>query len=390
MNKLHFNKNKLTGAQFIREYWQKKPGIFKNAFPDFMDILDEHELAGLAMEEDMDSRIIAENHGQWQHNAGPFEDFEPACKGNWTLLVQGLENVMPEAQALLDEFSFIPSWRIDDLMVSFSVPGAGVGPHQDQYDVFIIQGKGSRRWQIGLPGDYQETTPHPCIRQINDFEPVIDEVLQPGDMLYIPPAHPHNGVALQECINYSVGFRAPTQTELLSHFCDYLIDNDAGNIRYQDPDLIHRSDRSEIKRVEVEKFRQQMLNAVESKEFEEWLGKRLSETDKFIGTPYEESREAVSNGPYSHDEIMQLLNNGETFYKSPGLRYLHYERVKDSEQLQVFINGDTYQFSIEDEKEVILLLNSASWKNESKKTYKNCSHFVHNLSTLLSEGCWTV
>lgn len=377
MQKLQFNSN-----QFIQEYWQKKPGIFKQVFPHFQDIIDEHELAGLAMEEEMDSRIISEQNGVWQHESGPFDDFSPYCAGHWSLLVQGLENVMPEAQQLLNKFNFIPSWRVDDLMVSFSVAGAGVGPHLDQYDVFIIQGKGTRRWQIGVPGDYHEIIPHPCVRQISGFDPVIDEVLQPGDMIYIPPGHPHNGVALEDCINYSVGFRAPTQTELLSHFCDYLIDNNAGNVRYQDPDLIHRADHSEIKRTEIEKFREQMRLALASKNFEAWLGSRLTESEKFIPEP--------PDSPFSEDEIMQFVNNGQPFHKCPGLRYLHYEVSSDAKQVQVFINGNCYFYPLEDQNEVTFLLNSVSWQNESKKTYNNCSHFIHNLSTLVNEGYWTV
>lgn len=373
---------KLDIKLFINEYWQKKPGIFRNVFQDTNDIIDEHELAGLAQEEELDSRIISNNNGQWQHDAGPFEDFAPFCYGQWSLLVQGVENLLPQAQELLNEFCFIPSWRIDDLMMSFSVPGAGVGPHIDQYDVFIIQGKGNRRWQIGPPGRYKSINPHPRICQIESFETVIDEILSPGDMIYIPPGHPHNGIALEDCINYSVGFRAATQTELLSHFCDHLIDNDLGTTRLTDPLLQLRNSAGELKQQEIEKFRQHLRNIIDGEHFENWLGSRLTDTEKFI-PEYPEQ-------PLNYDETMHLVNSGQTFYKAPGLRYLHYEISSDAQQVNVFINGNRYFFPISDQKKVIKLLNEAVWRNESKKTFKNCSQFIHNLSTLVNAGFWTV
>lgn len=373
---------KLDIKLFINEYWQKKPGIFRNVFQDTGDIIDEHELAGLAQEEELDSRIISKNNDQWQHDAGPFDDFSPFCQGQWSLLVQGIENLVPEGQKLLNEFSFIPSWRTDDLMMSFSVPGAGVGPHLDQYDVFIIQGKGSRRWQIGLPGEFTSMSSHPKICQIESFESVIDEVLRPGDMIYIPPGHPHNGIALEDCINYSVGFRAATQTELLSFFCDHLIDNDLGTTRFTDPNLQLRDSSAELKLHEIDKFRQQLRNMINGEEFENWLGMRLTDTEKFIPEYPEE--------PISNDAIMHIVNNGQDLFKAPGLRYLHFEICKDAQQISAFINGNCYLFSIEERVEVINLLNNSVWRNESKKTFKNCSQFIHNLSKLVNSGFWTV
>ena len=380
-------KLKLDSTAFLKDYWQKKPGIFRNAFAQVEDILDEHELAGLAQnqefeEEELDSRIISVRDGTWHHDSGPFEDFAPYCQGQWSLLVQGIENQVAEAQELLDAFDFIPKWRVDDLMMSFSVPGAGIGPHLDQYDVFIIQGKGSRRWQVGLPGEFEKVLPHPCIQQIKDFNAVIDEVLMAGDMIYIPPGHPHNGEAIENCINYSVGFRAATQTELLSHFCDHLIDHNAGNNRFCDPGLVIRKDASELKQHELKKFRQLLHSAIESEDFKAWLGKRLTEAEKFIPEPPET--------PYSPEEIMQFVNKGESFYKSPGLRYVHYEIVENSAEIRFFVNGNAYFCSLDEQEMVINLLNQPIWHNKSKNSFKNCSQFIHNLSTLVNDGLWTV
>ncbi|BDX06154.1 cupin domain-containing protein [Planctobacterium marinum] len=373
---------KITAASFLAEYWQKKPTIIRNAFDVTTDILDEHELAGLAMEEEIDSRIISFNENQWQNNCGPFEDFTPLCQGQWTLLVQGVENYLRDAQDLLDEFDFIPGWRRDDLMVSFSVAGAGVGPHLDQYDVFIIQGKGSRRWQVGLPGDYQEISPHPKLRQITEFKPVLDEVLYPGDIVYIPPGHPHNGVALEDCLNYSVGFRASTQTELLNSFCDFLMDNDYQGLRYTDPELKTRSHSSEISLEEIDKFREQISAMLHSEQFSSWLGCHLSDAPKCL--PEEPETDV------SATEVLKWIEQGYAFEKCPGVHTLSYAITTDSEALKAFINSDEYAYPVTDQEEVHLLLNSTVWRPKSKNNFKNSSQFIHNLSTLINKGLWIV
>ena len=372
----------LDKQAFLDNFWQKKPCLFRAVFKDIDDILDEHELAGLAQEEELDSRIIRLHEQQWFHSAGPFEDFEPHCVGDWSLLVQGLENCVPEAQELLNEFQFIPAWRIDDLMVSFSVPGAGVGPHLDQYDVFIIQGKGSRRWQVGLPGEYEELLPHPNIRQIKGFEAVIDEVLQPGDMLYIPAGHPHNGEALENCINYSVGFRASTQNELLSSFCDHLLDNNIEGLRYTDKDVVNRGFSTELRHNEKQKFKQLMLDMVESNHFDNWLGKHLTEAHKFVPWFPEE--------PVTTEQILALVNNGQFFEKAPGLRVLHYELDETAPEFQVFINESLYHFETKQQKVILELMNSQKWCNKQELNYDISSHFIHSLTTLINEGYWII
>ena len=240
----------LDVTNFLQQYWQKQPKVFRNAFPAFEDPLDEHDLAGLAELEQVDSRIVSLTDKQWQVYHGPFEQFDDACRGEWSLLVQGVDHYIDEANALLRHFNFIPNWRLDDLMVSFSVKNGGVGPHLDQYDVFIIQGKGSRRWQVGereSPNTpYPSHRPHPDLAQIGNFPPIIDEELQPGDMIYIPPGFPHNGVALENCLNYSIGFRAPNQMQLWENLLQHCHDNNMTTQRYQDPTLQPRQHSAEI------------------------------------------------------------------------------------------------------------------------------------------------
>ena len=222
-------------ARFLADDWQRQPRVFRQAFSRFEDPITPDELAGVALEPGVDSRLIDNADGQWKLKHGPIDDFSGVGATHWSLLVQAVNEHFPPAQSLLRAFRFLPDWRIDDLMVSYSTPGGGVGAHLDQYDVFIIQGQGERRWQIGLPGTYETITPHPEIKQIAGFEPVIDVVLAAGDMIYIPAGFPHAGESISECLNYSVGFRAPSQAELVSALADHALENDALTKRYQDP-----------------------------------------------------------------------------------------------------------------------------------------------------------
>lgn len=180
--------DKLTPELFLQEYWQTKPLLIKGGFASFTDTIDANELAGLAMESHIESRIVShDGNSNWQVKHGPFEDFADLGEDNWTLLVQAVNNWSSETDSLINAFNFIPRWRIDDVMVSFSTPGGGVGPHLDQYDVFIIQGSGQRRWQVGLPDNNLQTIlPHEDLKQVSAFNAVIDEITEAGDILYIP------------------------------------------------------------------------------------------------------------------------------------------------------------------------------------------------------------
>ena len=189
------NLAELSVAEFLNQYWQKKPLLIKGGFKNFVDPLTADELAGLATEEEIESRIVSCVDKQWDMQTGPFEDFSEFGDKGWTLLVQAVDHWHPLAAKLLDPFRFIPNWRIDDLMVSFSTPGGGVGPHLDQYDVFIIQGEGKRHWRVGMPdSNLQQLCPHPRLLQVSPFVDCIDVITEPGDILYIPPGCPHDGV----------------------------------------------------------------------------------------------------------------------------------------------------------------------------------------------------
>lgn len=221
---------------FLAEAWQRQPRLIRGAFNNFNDLVEPEILAGLALEEGVDSRVIENHDNAWQVSHGPFESYEEFGEDGWTLLVQSVNEWIPEVQQLIAPFRFLPDWRIDDVMISFATENGGVGPHLDQYDVFIIQGAGTRHWQVGeRVTNAAEFCPHPDLKQLKDpFVPVIDAVLQPGDMLYIPAGCPHNGVALEPSLNYSVGFRAPNTAELAAAVADTLSQLEVTMPRYRD------------------------------------------------------------------------------------------------------------------------------------------------------------
>lgn len=230
----------LSPAAFLARHWQQGPLLVRGAWPDFRDPLSPEELAGLACEDAVSSRLVRGAHGRlpWELRYGPFDDddFLSLPEDDWTLLVQDVEKHVPELDALLQPFRFLPDWRIDDLMISYAATGGGVGPHWDAYDVFLLQGAGRRRWQIDTrPAAPDNLLPDNELRLLREFDVEQEWVLEPGDMLYLPPGVAHHGVALEPCLTYSIGFRAPTQRELAAAFCDRLIERLPPERRYRDP-----------------------------------------------------------------------------------------------------------------------------------------------------------
>jgi 50S ribosomal protein L16 3-hydroxylase len=237
----------LTTKEFLRDYWQKKPLLIRQAFPQFNGLLDKLQLFTLACTDDVQSRLVTQRHGQWQVQDGPFKatKFDSLGKSKWTVLVQGVNQHLPTAAALLQNFSFIPHARLDDLMVSYAPEGAGVGPHFDSYDVFLLQGSGHRRWQISAQQDHTLIEGAP-LRILQRFVVEEEWVLAPGDMLYLPPHYAHNGIAESDCMTYSIGFRTPSYQELAEQFLVYLQDRVCLDGMYADPNLKLQRHPSEI------------------------------------------------------------------------------------------------------------------------------------------------
>lgn len=251
---------------FLRDYWQKKPLLIRQAWPDFEPIVSAQELAGLSLEDDIESRLIVETRqenaaSQWQLRCGPFteDDYRQLPERDWTLLVQAVDHWLPDARDILDPFRFIPNWRLDDLMISYAVDGGNVGPHYDQYDVFLLQAQGLREWRIGQHCDGSTAIlPDIPLKILQDFQQTERFVLEPGDMLYLPPGVAHYGIAQGECMTYSIGFRAPSRTELLQSLLDERLLDDNDDERYQDPDLTLRNSPSALNDDDIARIRKQL------------------------------------------------------------------------------------------------------------------------------------
>lgn len=228
----------ITPKVFLRDYWQKRPLLIRSALPGFNGLLTREELISQSCTDDAQSRLVVQKKGKWHLKHGPLSDhdFAKLPKKQWTLLVQEVNHFLPSARDLLKKFSFIPHARLDDLMVSYAPKDGGIGPHFDSYDVFLLQGMGSRRWQISAQLDDQFIADAP-LKILKNFLPEQEWVLNAGDMLYLPPKYAHNGIAETDCMTYSIGFRAPSSHELMMQFLVYLQDNLAAEGRYSDPDL---------------------------------------------------------------------------------------------------------------------------------------------------------
>jgi 50S ribosomal protein L16 3-hydroxylase len=242
----------LSVEAFLRDYWQKKPLVIRQAWPNFQPLLAADELAGLSLESEIESRLVMEHGtaGPWEIRKGPFDEsaFADLPESHWTLLVQAVDHWIPEAADLLEHFRFLPGWRVDDLMISYAVDGGSVGPHYDQYDVFLLQAEGQREWRIGqMCHEDSAILKGPMIRVLAAFEETERWVLNPGDMLYLPPQLAHYGIALGECQTYSIGFRAPSVAELAQSALDQVLSTSSEDQRYTDADYsAHEGSSGEI------------------------------------------------------------------------------------------------------------------------------------------------
>ncbi|TAA07215.1 cupin domain-containing protein [Pseudoxanthomonas winnipegensis] len=310
----------MSPQAFLRDYWQKRPLLVRNAFPGFVSPIEPGDLAGLACEEAALSRLIQHDRARdgWSVRSGPFEEAEfPAMPDHdWTLLVQDVDKWDPDIAALLEAFDFLPRWRIDDIMVSFAAPGGSVGAHVDQYDVFLLQAHGHRRWQI-------DASPNPPLafrddvdlKLLRSFSASHDWVLAPGDMLYLPPGVPHNGVAEDACLTFSVGMRAPSAAELIGDYLDTLVADADEGIRYQDRDLTVPADPFEIDAAAMGRV-VEALNALRMNDPDrlgEWFG-------RFITTYRSAGTAAVPEHAPDRAEVEAALAQGAVLQRHPMTR----------------------------------------------------------------------
>lgn len=286
---------------FLARHWQQKPLLIRQALPGFTPPLSSHQLAGLAMEADIESRIIEHTGNEWVLHHGPFSQLDYQREVPWTLLVQAVDHYIPEVAALRKLVDFIPQWRVDDVMVSFASDGGSVGPHYDNYDVFLLQGEGQRLWKTGqYCGPDSPLLPHDELRILSLFECEEEYLLDPGDILYVPPGVAHWGIAQGECTTFSIGFRAPRVNEMVSRFADALLDRLEPEQFYRDARLEPVSRPGEIRSRDLDRVMAQLQAALDQESSNHWFGELATEPryDQFPDDDnLAEARAAIQDGP---------------------------------------------------------------------------------------------
>lgn len=383
-----FFNSKLSQQQFLTQYWQKKPLLIRQALPGFDPILSIDELAGLACEEEVESRLIEESgeSGPWQCRHGPFSesDFSTLPESHWTLLVQDVDKHIPELAPIMRRFNFIPEWRRDDLMVSFAPVGGSVGPHTDGYDVFLLQAMGTRRWQISHePLQEAEYIDGLDLKILRQFEPDESWDLQPGDMLYLPPHFAHHGVALNDCMTFSIGFRAPTQMEMLDAFMQTLTEQGGGQQRYRDPGLQVADDDRHIDTAALNRFKQSLINVIEQSE--DWIsdavGRLLTETKPSL----EWLADLSSSEALDEAAMTERMLAGEQLLRNAYIRLVWLETETD---LRVYAAGERVSLDKQASGALSILTGDRPIALGELKTLREQPSAIQALCALLGLGAW--
>lgn len=364
--------------QFMKLYWHEQPILIRRGFTDFKDPVSADELAGLAMEQDIDSRLVSNANDDWRVEHGPFDEttLTQLPSSHWQLLIQASNHWHPEIADLAHAFSALPQWLFDDVMSSFSTQGGGVGPHIDQYDVFIVQGSGERRWRVGPKdqGQYQANHRASALKQIDHFDAIIDEILYPGDILYIPPGFPHEAVSITDSMSYSVGYRSPNTQELMSHFADHLIEQDIAKAHWHAPDLMPSVNHGEISPLAMSRLTDMMTAQLKQPHvIAESIGIQLS-------LPRHSLNIIEPETPWQSDELYHYLSEGGELYKVSGLKSLYYNELPDC----CFIHGEAWSFSSQDQWAIDSLCNHEVFGATQGLT----TELVLTLTELVNRGFW--
>lgn len=271
----------ISVATFLAQYWQQRPLLIKGAFPGFVDPLSPEELAGLACEDAVDSRLVFTRKNTWELQSGPFteRDFTSLPTRNWTLLVQAVDQWVPAVKKLLASVPFIPNWRVDDVMISYATPNGGVGPHFDYYDVFLVQGAGSRIWKTGQhcsERDLLRTSSG--LKLLKEFHTEQEWLLEPGDVLYVPPGIAHWGVSRDNSLCYSLGFRAPSLGDMLLGYGEFLAGQVPADLRFTDPARKQPLRAGEIDKASLQQAHTMLVTALaDDAAFSRWFGCQMTE-----------------------------------------------------------------------------------------------------------------
>lgn len=329
----------LSIDEFLSQYWQKKPLLIKQAFPDFINPVSADELAGLACDTEVESRIVLENAGShpWELRAGPFtqDDFSQLPPSHWTLLVQDIEKHLPELASISAAFDFIPDWRMDDLMFSYAPEHGSVGPHVDSYDVFLLQTQGQRHWQINTQIDGSvDMLDHTDLQILSYFESTEDWILETGDMLYLPPGVAHYGIALEDCMTCSIGFRAPGHQGLMQSYLNTVMEGIDEHKLYADPELKHQAYPHELTRDNVHALKQtvEQYLSLDNQALHQWLGRALSESKEAF------QPDSLEN-PLSMDAWTQQWQDKGLLYRNTAMKFIFIDTGKN---LCIYVNSEMF------------------------------------------------
>lgn len=375
----------LTQQQFLQRYWQKKPLVIRGAFTPPVADFTADDLAGLAMEQAVESRLIqqvAEN--QWTLQNGPFsaETFADLPETAWTLLVQDVDKHLPQLQSLFDGFRFIPDWRREDLMVSYAVPGGSVGPHTDSYDVFLLQTEGIRDWQISsstvTSPQWQQDSD---LRVLAEFEADQHWSLQPGDMLYLPPHFAHFGIAKTACLTFSIGFRAPSQAQLLDAVVNTLLEAQLGEAHYGDADLMVATHAAHIDHQAIARCKTLLHQTIDANEASiiQAMGQVVTESKPNLL----ELAESVEPCNIDADELAAFFEQGKPLIRNSYLRFAWYA---DADKAYCFVGGECYAMSAGSAAALAVLCEAAEFNLEHWQRFNADASVVHLLIELLAAG----
>lgn len=340
----------MSPAQFLARYWQRRPLLIRNAFPGFVSPISPDELAGLACEPAALARIVRRERlaagddparSRWHLQSGPLgeNDLTSLPERDCSLLVQDVDKWDTDVAPLLDVFAFLPRWRIDDIMISFAEPGGSVGPHVDQYDVFLLQAQGRRRWQIDSRADADTRLRTDSeLKLLQQFTPNADWVLQAGDMLYLPPGMPHHGEAVDACLTISVGMRAPAAGELISDLAEHLAEALPESERYHDPDLAPAKDPFEIDAAAIARLRTALgpLGSLDEHALRDWFGKFITRY-RSAALPDAGAKAKTS------ESLARLLNEGRVLTRHPFARSA-WTRI--GRRARLFIAGESWAMGV--------------------------------------------
>ncbi len=371
----------VSHQQFLDEYWQQKPLLVRQAFSNIAPPFSVEELAGLCCDTESSGRLIIEKGDTpWQVIQSPLEEehFLNLPDSHWTLLVNDLERYYPEHLALLENFRFIPDWRIDDLMVSYAPEGGSVGPHIDQYDVFLIQAQGKRHWMLDPAADSNEILPDIELKILEEFNTQQEWTLEAGDMLYLPPNLAHYGVAKNDCMTYSVGFRSPSQQELLESWLYELAKKEKTTARYKDAGRKPQTRYGEIQDTDIDSLKKHLLQAITGNEsgndelFKDWLGRYLTEPKN---TDQEE---------YLSDEDDFINDKSDiSYFRSPNTQIAW---IKEANRITLFIDGQSSNWSIETQQAIEFICANYEYSHNSVKEYCKNKCNQELFDTLIDQG----